>query len=135
MNIVFIAQDNKKELMVELCIAYEKVFSEHSLYATGMTAKTIMENTGLKVNRFLPGNHGGVEQIGMHITYNDVDMLIYLRSPMDSEADAQKAAYIMRLCDMNSVPFATNIATAEVLIHGLERGDLDWRDIVNPKER
>lgn len=42
-------------------------------------------------------------------------------------------ADLLRLCNVHNVPVATNIATAEALIHSLARGDLDWRDIVNPK--
>ena len=48
---------------------------------------------------------------------------------------ARPSTYISRLCDQNNVPFASNIATAEMLVLGLARGDLAWRDIVNPKTK
>ena len=108
MNIALIAHDKKKELMVQFCIAYSGILSKHSLYATGTTGKMIIENTGLNVYRFLSG-------------------------PLNAEGYEPDVFSLLRLCDMHNIPIATNCATAEVLIHGLERGDLDWRDIVNPK--
>lgn len=134
MNIVLIAHDNKKELMAELCIAYSQVLSKHRLYSTQRTGKIISEGTGLHVYLFLPGSHGGVEQIGRHIAYNNIDMVIYLRGLKGSEIREWNSSYILHLCDEYSIPIATNIATAEILIHGLERGELGWRDIVNPHE-
>ncbi|MDO5397785.1 MAG: methylglyoxal synthase [bacterium] len=134
MNIVLIAHDNKKELMTELCIAYKQVLNKHRLYATQKTGKVVSEGTGLHIYRFLPGNHGGVEQIGRHIAYNNIDMVIFLRNAMDTESDDRNTSYILHLCDEYNIPIATNIATAELLIHGLERGELEWRDIINPHE-
>lgn len=130
MNIVLVAHDNKKELMTELCIAYKKVLSRHRLYATQNTGRLIRKAAGLMVYCFLPGSHGGVEQIGRHITYNNIDMVVFLRDAIHKELKDWNSSYILHLCDEYSIPIATNIATAEILIHGLERGELDWRDIV-----
>ena len=124
MNIALIAHDKKKELMVQFCIAYSGILSKHSLYATGTTGKMIIENTGLNVYRFLSGPQGGDQQIGARIAYNEIDLVLFFRDPLNAEGYEP---------DVFSLPIATNCATAEVLIHGLERGDLDWRDIVNPK--
>ena len=104
MTIALIAHDSKKELMVQFCTAYCRILSQHKLVATGTTGKMIAEATGLQVQRFLAGVQGGDQQIAS------------------------------RMCDVHNIPMATNIATAEVLIHGLERGDLDWRDIVHPQQ-
>lgn len=133
MNIALIAQDKKKELMIQFCIAYKGILEKHSLYATGTTGKLVHENTGLDVYRFLSGHHGGDQQIGARISYNEIDMVLYFRDPSDSVKYERDMSSILHLCDMHNIPVATNLATAEVLIHGLERGDLDWRDIVNPK--
>ena len=130
MNIVLIAHDDKKEIMTELCIAYKKVLSRHRLYATHGTGRLIKQASGLDVMCFLPGSHGGVEQIGRHITYNNIDMVIFLRNAEHNAPRDANASYILHLCDEYSIPIATNIATAELLIHGLERGELDWRDMV-----
>lgn len=135
MNIALVAHDKKKELMTEFCIAYKGILKQHSLYATGTTGKIISENTGLKIYRFLSGSQGGDQQIGARIAYNEIDLVLFFRNPLDAESYEPDVFSLLRLCDMNNVPIATNAATAEVLIHGLERGDLDWRDIVNPKRK
>lgn len=135
MNIALIAHDAKKELMVQFCIAYSGVLAKHNLCATGVTGKNIMDATGLPVTRFLSGGQGGSQQIAARISCNEIDAVLYFRDPLDvSEPSTSDVSTIIRLCDMHNIPVATNIATGEVLIHGLERGDLDWRDILNPKE-
>ena len=130
MNIVLIAHDSKKELMTELCIAYKKILGKHRLYATQKTGRLIKKVVGMHVYCFLPGSHGGVEQIGRHIAYNNIDMVIYLRNAVYNAPKDTDSSYILHLCDEYSIPVATNIATAEMLIHGLERGELDWHDVV-----
>ena len=76
---------------------------------------------------------GGDQQIGSRIAYNEIDLVLFFRDPLNAEGYEPDVFSLLRLCDMHNIPIATNCATAEVLIHGLERGDLDWRDIVNPK--
>lgn len=134
MNIALIAHDKKKELMAQFCIAYKGILSRHSLYATDATGKVIIDNTGMSVYRFLPGPQGGDQQIGARVAYNEIDLVLFFRDPLTAEAYEPDVAGLLKLCDMHNIPIATNLATAEVLIHGLDRGDLDWRDIVNPKK-
>jgi len=133
MNIALIAHDKKKELMVQFCIAYSGILTKHNLLATGVTGKMVAEATGLKVHRFYAGSQGGDQQIAARLQYNEIDMLLFFRDPITAKANEPSAANLLRLCDENNIPVATNIATAEVLVHGLERGDLDWRNIINPK--
>ena len=133
MNIAIIAHDKKKELMIQFCIAYKGVLERHSLCGTGTTAKLVSEATGLNVRQFLSGAQGGDQQIGARIAYNEIDMVFFFRDPLTAGAHEPDVMTLLRLCDLHNVPIATNVATAEVLIHGLARGDLDWRDIVNPK--
>ena len=133
MEIAIIAADMKKELMTQFCIAYCGVLSKHNLCATNITAKYITEATGLEVERLLSGVQGGEQQIASRIAYNEIDMLLYFK---DTRADVESDEVekeILRLCDLYNVPVATNIATAEVLITAIDRGDLDWREIVNPR--
>lgn len=130
MNIALIAHDSKKELMVQFCIAYCGILSRHTLCATGVTGKLVAEATGLEIQRFLGGAQGGDQQIAARIAFNEVDMLIFLRDPQYPKPHEPNDINLLRLCDMHNIPVATNIATGEVLIHGLERGDLDWRNIV-----
>lgn len=133
MNIAFIAHDSKKELMVQFCIAYCGVLSHHNLCATGTTGKLVSEATGLEIFCFLSGSQGGDQQIAARISYNEIDLLLMFRDPITVKPHEPDEASLLRLCDVHNIPVATNIATAEALIHALERGDLDWRNIVNPK--
>ena len=132
MNIALMSHDRKKELMIQFCIAYCGVLSRHTLCATNSTGRQVEEATGLPINLFLSHEHGGIQQIGARIAYNEIDMVLFFDDPMSNDL-SNDVRYICRLCDQYNVPFASNVATAEVLIHGLSRGDLDWRDIVNPK--
>ena len=134
MNIALMSHDRKKELMIQFCIAYCGVLSKHTLCATNTTGKSVSEATGLFVHLFLSHEHGGIQQIGARIAYNEIDMVLFCSDPQSEDMD-KDLRYITRLCDTYNIPFATNVATAEMLIHGLERGDLDWRDIINPKTK
>ena len=130
MEIAIIASDMKKELMTQFCIAYCGILSKHNLCATSITAKYISEATGLKIERLLTGEHGGEEQIATRVAYNEIDILLYFRDTRSTDIPGQE---LLLTCDRYNIPVATNIATAEVLITALERGDLEWRNFVNPK--
>ena len=132
MNIALMSHDNKKELMIQFCIAYCGVLARHSLCATNSTGRQVSEATGLPINLFLSHEHGGIQQVGARIAYNEIDMVLFFDDPASNDLE-EEVRHICRLCDQHNVPFASNVATDEVLIHGLSRGDLDWRDIVNPK--
>lgn len=132
MNIALIAHDTKKELMVQFCIAYCGVLSKHNLCATSTTGKMVAEATGLNVQSYLSGSQGGDQQIAARISCNEIDLLLFFRDPISVKPHEPNDMNLLRLCDVHNIPVATNIATAEALIHALERGDLDWRDIVNP---
>ena len=133
MNIALIAHDAKKELMVQFCIAYCGILSRHNLCATGTTGKLVSEATGLNIFKFLSGSQGGSQQIASRIACNEIDLLLFFRDPLTQKPTEPDQASLLRLCDVHNIPVATNIATGEALIHALERGDLDWRNIVNPK--
>ena len=116
--------------MVQFCIAYCGVLSRHNIVATGTTGKVVSEATGLDIVRFLGGPQGGAQQIASRIGCNEIDLLLMFRDPLNPKPSEPDERVLLRLCDVHNIPVATNIATAEVLIHGLERGDLDWREIV-----
>ena len=130
MNIALIAHDKKKELMAQFCIAYSGVLKSHNLCATGDTGTYIMEATDLEVSRVMSGSQGGGEQINARISYNEIDLVLFFNDPISAQEREPKVAQILNSCDMYNIPIATNLATAEVLIMGLSRGDLDWREIV-----
>ena len=125
MKVGLISHDSKKKLMQNFCIAYRGILARHELYATGTTGNLVQEVTNLKVHKFLPGETGGTRQLASQIEQGNLDMIIFLRDPnsgMDERAD-------LSLCDMYNIPIGTNLATAELLIHALERGELEWRNI------
>ena len=135
MNIALIAHDQKKELLVQFCIAYKGILSKHNLCATETTGRLINEVSGLEVQYFMTGAQGGTQQISAHVAYDEIDLVLFFRDSMTTQSHEMDAESLFKLCDVHNIPFATNIATAEVLIHGLERGDFAWREIVNPKNR
>lgn len=133
MEIAIIANDSKKELMTQFCIAYLGTLSKHNLCATSITAKYISEATGLEIEKLLTGEHGGEEQIISRLAYNEIDVLLNFRDTSPDATYNEVENELLRMCDLYNVPVATNIATAEVIITALERGDLSWREIVNPR--
>ncbi|WP_425203426.1 methylglyoxal synthase [Priestia megaterium] len=130
MKIALIAHDKKKNDMVQFTTAYQAILQEHSLFATGTTGTRISEATGLKVHRFQSGPLGGDQEIGALIAQNEMDMVIFFRDPLTAQPHEPDISALMRLCDVYAVPLATNMGTAEILIRGLERGDLHWRSII-----
>lgn len=135
MEIAIIASDKKKELMTEFCIAYCGILSRHNLCATGITGKYISEATGLEIEKLLAGSHGGQQQIASRIAFNEIDLLLIFRDTASDEEYLDSEASIIRMCDVQNIPVATNIATAEALIMALDRGDLEWRSLVNPRRQ
>ena len=133
MDIAIIADDNKKELMVQFCTAYCGILSRHHLCATHTTGKYISEATGLEIETFLMGNSGGMEQISSRISFNEIDVVFYFRSTDPAKEVHEGEATLLRLCDVHNVPLATNIATAEALVIALDNGSLNWRELINPR--
>ena len=129
MNIVLIAHNPKKKLMQNFCIAYRGILSKHDIYATETTGRLIESASGVPVHKFLAGHLGGVEQIATQIESNQMDMVIFLRENIMSQPHNNDFHNISTLCDTYNIPLATNLATAELLIKALERGDLDWRSL------
>ncbi|MBP3321242.1 MAG: methylglyoxal synthase [Clostridia bacterium] len=135
MEIALIADDKKKELMVEFCIAYCGILSKHRLCATGKTAKYIAEATGLKTESLLAGSLGGMEQVASRVCYDEIDLLLYFRDTAPKSLEDTHNIELLRVCDLYNIPVATNIATAEVLVMALDRGDLDWREYMRAKAK
>lgn len=130
-NIAFIAHDRKKDEMVNFVIAYENIFDGHQLYSTGTTGMRIMEHTQLKIHRYLSGPLGGDQQIGAMVAQNDMDLIIFLRDPLMAQPHEPDISALLRICDVQGIPVATNIATAEILVKALDRGDFAWRELVH----
>lgn len=135
MNIALIAHDKKKADIVNFCTAYIKILRKHNLCGTGTTGQLITDSTGLDVHRFMSGPLGGDQQIGARVAYDGLDLIIFFRDPLTSQPHEPDVNALLRLCDVHNIPLATNMATAEAMIKAVERGDLDWRLIINPPEK
>ncbi len=129
MNIGLVAHDSKKKLMQNFCIAYRNILVKNDLYATGTTGRLIEEATNLNVHKYLAGHLGGTQQLGAQIEHNEIDLVIFLRDPVMMKSHEPDVNSIVKICDANNIPLATNLATAELLIKALDRGDLEWREI------
>ena len=117
--------------MQNFCIAYRGILSKHELYATGTTGILIEEAANLNVHKFLAGHLGGEQQMCAMIEQNQMDLVIFLRDPLNPKSHEPDIHKAIRLCDMHNIPLASNVATAELLIKSLEHGDLEWREAYN----
>ena len=129
MNIGLIAHDAKKKLMQNFCIAYRGILCKNELFATGTTGRLIEEVANLNVHKYLAGHLGGAQQLGAQIEHNEIDLVIFLRDPLSQKSHEPDVISVVRLCDIHNIPLATNLATAELLIKSLDRGDLEWREM------
>lgn len=132
MNVALIAHDKKKNDMIELAIRFKDTLKDHTLYATGTTGTLVMGETGLCINRMKSGPLGGDQQIGAMIAANELDLVIFLRDPLTAQPHEPDVNALLRLCDVQNVPLATNIASSTVMLEALGRGELDWRKQINP---
>ena len=133
MDIAIIADNNKKELMAQFCIAYSGILGRHHLCATHTTGQYISDATGLDIETFLTGSTGGMEQISAKISYNEIDVVFYFRSTDPAKEISEAEDSLLKLCDVYNIPLATNIATAEALVTALDAGNLNWREFINPR--
>jgi methylglyoxal synthase len=134
MNIALTAQDKKKELLVQFCTAYKSILAKHNLFATATTGRLVADATGLPISLFLSHKNGGHQQIDARIAYNEIDLVLMFSDPDNRDPwEDQRIIETLRHCDKHNVPVGTNLASAEMLIMGLQRGDLDWRELVHTK--
>ena len=129
MNVAFVAHDSKKKLMQNFCIAYRGILNKHDLYATGTTGRLIEEVANLQIHNYLAGHLGGSQQLGAQIEHNQIVLLIFLRDPLAPKPHEPDVNDVVRLCDIHNIPMATNLATAELLVKALDRGDMEWREM------
>ena len=131
MNIGLIAHDAKKKLMQNFCIAYRGILCKNELFPMCTTGRLIEEVANLNVHKYLAGHLGGAQQLGAQIEHNEIDLVIFLRDPLSQKSHEPDVNSVVRLCDIHNIPLATNLATAELLIKSLDRGDLEWREMYN----
>lgn len=132
MRIVLLADSRKNELLINFCIAYKQLLKRHQLLSTLNLARLLEENVGLNVTGVPSDLVGGLGQITQRVSYNEIDAVIHLRDSKPTSTEYMKYSQsLLDICDVNSIPYASNIATAEILILAIDRGDLDWRELVH----
>ncbi|WP_281165630.1 methylglyoxal synthase [Liquorilactobacillus sicerae] len=127
MKIALIAHDRKKKTMILLATAYKQILAQNELFATGTTGKKVMAATGLQIHCFNSGPYGGDQQIGALVSEDQMDLIIFLRDPLEAQPHEPDINALIRLADVHEIPIATNISTAEVLLRGLQAGMFDYR--------
>lgn len=120
MKIALIAHDKKKNEIIELAIAYKDVLSAHELYATGTTGTLIMGETSLSIHRMKSGPLGGDQQIGAMLADGNLDLVIFLRDPLTAQPHEPDVSALLRLCDVQKIPLATNTSTAKIILESLK---------------
>ncbi|RSK27410.1 methylglyoxal synthase [Bacillus sp. HMF5848] len=135
MKISLIAHDRKKNDLIQFVTAYKQIFAQHELYATGTTGLKIMEATGLNIHRFQSGPLGGDQEIGALIAKNEMDVIFFFRDPLTAQPHEPDVTALVRLCDVYAIPLATNMGTAEILVQGIRRGDMHWREIIHEQTK
>ncbi len=119
MKIALIAHDKKKNEMIELAKKYKDILAAHELYATGTTGTLIMGETGLAIHRMKSGPLGGDQQIGAMLADGNIDFIIFLRDPLTAQPHEPDVSALLRLCDVQRIPLATNVSSATVMLDAL----------------
>jgi methylglyoxal synthase len=122
MKIALIAHDKKKSDMIELAKRYRDVLADHELYATGTTGTLIMGETGLSIHRMKSGPMGGDQQIGAMLANGELHLIIFLRDPLTAQPHEPDVSALLRLCDVQSIPLATNVNSAVIMLESLKNG-------------
>lgn len=120
MKIALIAHDKKKDEMIKLAIKYKEVLKNHELYATGTTGTLVMGETALPIKRMKSGPLGGDQQIGSMIADGKLNLVIFLRDPLTAQPHEPDVSALLRLCDVQNIPLATNTASAEIMLQHIE---------------
>ena len=124
MKIALIAHDKKKSEMINLAIKHKDTLAKHELYATGTTGTLVMGETGLSINRMKSGPLGGDQQIGSMVAEGKLDLIVFLRDPLTSQPHEPDVSALLRLCDVQSIPLATNGKSAEIMFNALAKNEI-----------
>ncbi len=130
MKIGLVAHDAKKALMQNFCIAYRGILLKNELYATMTTGTLVEEATNLRIHKCAAGHLGGEKQLIALVENNEIDLVIFFRDPLTKKPHEPVFQSLYYICDVHNIPLATNMGTAELLIKALDRGDLDWRNLL-----
>ncbi|MBR5307766.1 MAG: methylglyoxal synthase [Clostridia bacterium] len=132
MKIALIAHDKKKQEIIELAKNYKDVLADHELYATGTTGTMIMGETKLDIHRMKSGPLGGDQQIGAMLANGEIDLVIFLRDPLTAQPHEPDVSALLRLCDVQRIPLATNTNSANIILEAMKNGF--FHSAIAPKE-
>ena len=124
MKIALIAHDKKKNEIIEIAKQYKDVLANYELYATGTTGTLIMGETGLSIHRMKSGPLGGDQQIGAMLAEGQMGLIIFLRDPLTAQPHEPDVSALLRLCDVQSIPLATNVKSAEIMLKALAKNEI-----------
>lgn len=118
--IALIAHDAQKDDMLEFVRQHLDFFKTHQLVATGNTGKLLNEKLGLNVERVAHGPEGGDLIVGGRVAEGQIEAILFLRDPLTAQPHEPDVSALMRVCDVHSIPLATNKATAEAVVAWLK---------------
>ena len=122
MRIALIAHDKKKQEIIEVAKKYKDILAKHQLYATGTTGTMIMGETRLDIERLKSGPLGGDQQIGAMLANGELNLIIFLRDPLTAQPHEPDVSALLRLCDVQKIPLATNENSAKIMLESLKNG-------------
>jgi methylglyoxal synthase len=120
MKIALIAHDKMKPEIIEFAKKHQATLKRHTLVATGTTGHKIIEATGLNIKCFRSGPLGGDQEIGANVANGEIDLIFFLRDPLTAQPHEPDISALLRLSDVYKIPLATNISTAELIVHALD---------------
>ncbi len=124
-RIALIAHDEKKPDMIEFCKRNRNLLMKCDLLATGTTGTLVEKEVGLPVQKMESGPLGGDQMIGAEIAKERIDGVIFLRDPLTAQPHEPDITALLRVCDVHNTPLATNLATADLILHGIIEGDIE----------
>lgn len=135
MKIVLLADRRKYELLINFCIAYKEILGKEELSSQFNLSRQLSEVLGISVETITSDRYAQIQQLAHKVSYNEIDAIIYLRDPVhDDPVSRHGFELLTQACDLNSVPYATNLASAEILVLAIDRGDLSWRDLIHERD-
>lgn len=123
MKIALIAHDKKKQEIIDIAKDYKDILAQHELFATGTTGTMIMGETKLDICRLKSGPLGGDQQIGAMLANGELDLIIFLRDPLTAQPHEPDVSALLRLCDVQKIPLATNGSSAKIMLEALKSGN------------
>ena len=121
-RIALVAHDNKKRDLLQWAAFNRDLLTRHQLVATGTTGMLLEKELDVPITKLQSGPLGGDQQIGAMVASGAMDCIIFLRDPLTAQPHEPDVSALLRLCDVHSIPLATNVKSAEIMLQVLEKG-------------